>query len=65
MLIQELSGAMKQYLEVISSSATGGEALSRAGIEATKRERSAANTRRQSGARIDPGGLYGYESFRL
>ena len=30
---------MKQYLEVISSSGMGGEALSRAGIEATKRER--------------------------
>ena len=38
-VLQELSGAMKQYLEVISSSGTGGEALSRAGIEATKRER--------------------------
>ena len=31
---------MKQYLEVISKAGTGGEELSRAGLEATKRERS-------------------------
>ena len=42
----------------------GGEELSRAGIEADKRERS-AKTRKNSKARIDPGGQFGYEMFKM
>ena len=52
-----LQEAMKQYLEVISKH--GGEELSRAGIEATKRER--MERRRDSRARVDPGGQFGYD----
>ena len=51
---------MRQYLDLVSRQ--GGEELSRAGIEAEKRERAG---RRESRARIDPGGQFGYEMFRM
>ena len=54
-----LQGSMKQYLETISNQ---GEELSRAGIESDKKERSA---RRDSRARIDPGGQFGYDMFPM
>ena len=56
----ELQRAMRQYLDLVSRQ--GGEELSRAGIEAEKRERAG---RRESRARIDPGGQFGYEMFRM
>ena len=57
---ESLQAAMRQYLDLVSRQ--GGEDLSRAGIEAGKRERM---ERRESRARIDPGGQFGYEMFRM
>ena len=57
---ESLQATMRQYLDLISRQ--GGEDLSRAGIEAGKRERM---DRRESRARIDPGGQFGYEMFRM
>ena len=54
-----LQAAMKQYLDTMSKD---GEELSRAGIEAEKRERA---ERRDSRARIDPGGMFGIEMFPM
>lgn len=54
-----LQGSMKQYLDTISNQ---GEELSRAGIEADKKERA---ERRDSRARIDPGGQFGIEMFPM
>lgn len=56
-----LQEAMKQYLEIMSKHS--GDELSRAGIEATKQER--MERRRDSRARIDPGGQFGYELFKM
>ena len=56
----ELQGAMRQYLDLVSRQ--GGEELSRAGIEADRRERA---VRRDSRARINPGGQFGYEMFKM
>ena len=58
-----LQASMKRYLETVAGSAGGGEALSRAGIAATRRESAAA--RRDSRARVDPGGQFGYETFKV
>ena len=57
---ENLQATMRQYLDLISRQ--GGEDLSRAGIEAGKRERM---ERRESRARVDPGGQFGYEMFRM
>ena len=57
---ENLQATMRQYLDLISRQ--GGEDLSRAGIEAGKRERM---DRRESRARVDPGGQFGYEMFRM
>ena len=47
------------------SAGQGGADLARAGIEASRGERAAAQQRRQSRARIDPGGQFGYEMFKM
>ena len=49
----------------VMSAGQGGADLARAGIEASRGERAAAQQRRQSRARIDPGGQFGYEMFKM